>query len=88
MRRLLLIVGTLMALSACTAAQEQAPVWLGGTPRDAEAQMVEEVPVYCYHSLARPECYSHPLPPKETSRLVSYFGPPPQSLDATGPTRP
>ncbi|MBU0726516.1 MAG: hypothetical protein KJ904_09250 [Alphaproteobacteria bacterium] len=88
MGRVLVMVLGLAVLSACDSAREEMVSLLGGAPRDAEARMLDEVPVYCYHTLARAECYSQPLPPKEAGRLVSFFGPPPQALTSSGPTRP
>lgn len=33
-------------------------------------------PIYCYATLAEPDCFRSPQP-GETNRLVGYFGPPP-----------
>ena len=88
MGRVLVTCMALALLAGCESAREEMVSLLGGEPRDAEARMLDEVPVYCYHTLARAECYSQPLPPKEAGRLVSFYGPPPQALTSSGPTRP
>jgi hypothetical protein len=43
--------------------------WLTPQPFDAE-------PAYCYHTLAKPDCYSRPQP-REAARMVGYIGPEP-----------
>jgi hypothetical protein len=37
---------------------------------------VTPAPIYCYATLAEPECFRSPQPGEE-NRLVGYFGPPP-----------
>lgn len=62
MRALWIALGPLMLLSAC-----------------AHEQKVAVIPaVYCYKSLAKPDCYDAPQP-DDRAGLVSYYGPPPSA---------
>jgi hypothetical protein len=37
---------------------------------------VEPLPVYCYQTLAKPDCYAQPVP-GDFNRMIGFYGPPP-----------
>jgi hypothetical protein len=37
---------------------------------------VEQLPVYCYQTLAKPDCYAQPMP-GDFNRMIGFYGPPP-----------
>ncbi|MBW7849979.1 MAG: hypothetical protein H3C38_05740 [Rhodospirillales bacterium] len=39
-------------------------------------------PIYCYRTLAAPDCYAQPQP-GEAHRLIGYYGPPPDTSPKT-----
>lgn len=58
-----------------TDSQRQLQAWLG------TRYVWTEPPVYCYATLADPDCYAAPVAGWER-RLISYYGPPPDDVAA------
>ena len=42
---------------------------------------VEPPAIYCYDTLAKPDCYAQPLP-GEYNRMIGYYGAPPTEMPA------
>jgi hypothetical protein len=70
------LAGVLSGVSACQ------------PNRPEVVAFVEPLPVYCYQTLAKPDCYAQPVP-GDFNRMIGFYGPPPvetpspQILDVT-----
>lgn len=73
-------LGLAVALAAC------ANPWRGFAPTYDDLMAAgwigpeverRPAPLYCYATLAKPDCFASPQP-GETGRLVAYYGPPPR----------
>lgn len=82
------MLALVLTLAACTVDplspyyptdyQRQLQAWLG------PLYVRTEPPVYCYATLADPDCYAAPVAGWER-RLISYYGPPPYDVAVLRP---
>ena len=69
---MLALAGTASAFSMCQ-------------PKQPEVVAYMQPPaIYCYESLAKPDCYAQPLP-GEYNRMIGFYGPPPAEMPAQQP---
>jgi hypothetical protein len=54
-------------------------------PKQPEVVAYVQPPaIYCYESLARPDCYAQPLP-GEYNRMIGFYGPRPADMPPQQP---
>lgn len=61
---MLVLAGTASAFSMCQPSRPDVIAY------------VELPTIYCYETLAKPDCYAQPIP-GEYNRMIGYYGPPP-----------
>ena len=61
------LIGAIAAFAAATATG-------GCTPRPSaeEAIVATAPPIYCYRTLAEPDCFAEPLGPFDANRLIAH----------------